>query len=151
MEQTSIYETRPLRVSINRPHQNVSRLGIFFAIAAALYYLLFKHDVASAKVAALGMGSIGILLLAISWGYVRATSKEITARNIFQSTTVMWRDINRIVSIPWLGMLSLYSDESRVDLIPSYWSGEDKEELLQLLTLKLEQTGVQPYEQHGFR
>ena len=149
MQQSNEIEMRPLRVASNHRKQVFGVLAVIGGIIGSIYFY-FNHNYDVARCFGPLFGFSGIVLFLISWGWVEATDRKITTRSLFQTATVRWNEINKIDTMSNLGMIVLRSGESKVDLIPADWAGQDKDQLLQLLELKIAKSEVKPEEYQKF-
>ena len=91
-------------------------------------------------------GGCGIVLIFLTLGSIEANNQEISLKLPYRHVSMYWEEIREIYTNTNQGVVALVSENGRLMVKPSGWSGKDKDQLYRLLQFKIEKSGVVPKE-----
>lgn len=138
----NLYE--PLKVSVGKSEKVVGGISLLFCVFM-LSLLLFPIDKTGPLFIATIFGGLGLVLIVFSIGTIEANSETIILRMIFWEYELSWNTLREVYINLHNHTIVLTGDKCRI-LLPSTtsWSGKDREQLYELISVKIENSEIQP-------
>ena len=134
-----------IKVSLGRIERRVGILSLCFGILFFSLLFLPNIDRVISWIIAPFFMVFGLCLIVFSNGSIEITDEKIVMQSLFSKYELIWKNLREIYVNTYRGNIILISDECRL-YVPqtASWIGKDKQQLYELLILKLESSKVEP-------